>query len=137
MHNRTIGKLAREAGVHLETVRYYERRGLLPKPARTESGYRQYGDEDVQRLRFIKRAQALGFSLREIKELLVLRVSPKTSCADIKRRAEAKLADIDDKLQQLRQIKRALKKVHASCNGRGPVSECSILAAFEQQEKQR
>src|SRR5256712_12252132 len=90
--------VAKQGGVNLETIRYYERRGLLPKPPRTPAGYRAFGADAVRRLRFIRHAQELGFSLREVKELLALRVDTRTSCADVRKRAEAKLADIDQKL---------------------------------------
>src|SRR5919199_5139981 len=91
----TIGQIARRAGVGVETVRFYERQGLLEEPARKESGYRQYPEDVVARLRFIKRAKELGFSLKEIKELLALRVDPATTCAEVKARAQAKVADIE------------------------------------------
>src|SRR5437588_12788993 len=93
----TIGRLAQEAGINLETVRYYERRGLLPKPPRTASGYRLFPADATLRLRFIRRAQELGFSLKEIRELLALRVSPRTTSAEIRKRTEVKIADIEQK----------------------------------------
>ncbi len=134
METVTIGQLARKAQVHVETVRYYERRGLLPQPLRRWSGYRQYSQDDVIRLRFIKRAQRLGFSLKEIAELLSLRVDPDTSCHDVKQRAEAKLADIEAKILALEQMKKALKKLAASCRGRTATSVCPILEALETTE---
>jgi MerR family mercuric resistance operon transcriptional regulator len=134
METVTIGQLARKAQVHVETVRYYERRGLLPAPLRRWSGYRQYSDDDVTRLQFIKRAQKLGFSLKEIAELLSLQVDPETSCDDVKNRTEAKIADIDAKIHALEQMRKALKKLVASCSGRGPTSACPILEALETRE---
>src|SRR6266704_5758297 len=101
MQRLTISRLARLGGVNLETVRYYERRGLLPKPPRTQSGYRQFSPETAQRLRFIKRAKELGFSLDEIGELLELRVQPKQKRGDVRSRAEAKIADIESKIETL------------------------------------
>lgn len=95
----TIGRLAKQAGVNLETVRYYERRGLLPRPPRSASGYRLFPAEAARRLRFIRRAQELGFSLKEIRELLSLRVSRTTTSAVIRTRAEAKVADIEAKIR--------------------------------------
>src|SRR5207247_9523121 len=92
--------------VNLETIRYYGRRGLLPKPPRTPSGYRAFDPEDVRRIRFIKQAQALGFSLKEVRELLRLRVDPRRSCGDVRARAEAKLADIEERIRGLRAMKR-------------------------------
>jgi MerR family mercuric resistance operon transcriptional regulator len=127
----TIGQVARSAGVGVETVRFYERQGLLQEPARKESGYRQYPEDVVARLRFIKRAKELGFSLKEIKELLALRVDPATTCAEVKRRAEAKIADVEEKIQALQRIKKALVRLTAVCRGRGPTSECPILDALD------
>ena len=127
----TIGKLATQAKVNLETIRYYERRGLLPKPARGRSGYRLFRPDDVRRVKFIKHAQMLGFSLNEIAELLSLRVARGTTCADIKQRAEKKILAINEKIQGLKYIKKALSAMSASCHGRGPTSECPILEALD------
>jgi DNA-binding transcriptional MerR regulator len=98
----SIGQVARRAGVGVETVRFYEREGLLEEPPRRASGYRQYSEEVVKRIGFIKRAQALGFSLREIsEELLLLRVDAQTSCDEVKQRTEAKVAEVERKLVEL------------------------------------
>ncbi len=132
----TIGQVARSAGVGVETVRFYERQGLLQEPARKESGYRQYPEDVVARLGFIKRAKELGFSLKEIKDLLALRVDPETTCGEVKRRAEAKIADVEEKIQALQRIKKALVRLTAVCRGRGPTSECPILEALDR-EKER
>ena len=131
MSRLTTSEVAKQGGVNLETVRYYERRGLLPKPSRTPAGYRTFGTDAVRRLRFIKRAQELGFSLKEVKELLGLRVDARTSCADVRKRAEAKIADIDRKLWALRAMKRARVRLTAACDGRGPVSTCPILESLD------
>lgn len=131
MRSLTIGQLAKEAQVNVETVRYYERRGLMPEPPRRESGYRQYPRDSVARIRFIKRAQELGFSLKEISELLSLRIDPDTTCGDIKRKAELKVADIERKIRTLQSMKRALTKLVTSCRGRGPTSECPILEMLD------
>ena len=135
MRTLTIGQLAKLAQVNVETVRYYERRGLIPEPPRRESGYRQYSQEAVARLLFIKRAKELGFSLKEISDLLSLRVGPDATCGDVKRRAKRKLADIEEKLQALQRMKQALTKLAAACRGRGPTSECPILEVLESKEK--
>jgi MerR family mercuric resistance operon transcriptional regulator len=127
----TIGQLARQAGIHLETVRYYERRGLLPKPPRTRSGYRIYPMSTAQRLGFIKRAQELGFSLAEISELLALRVSHKTSSAEVRSRAEAKITEIERKIRTLQSMRRSLRKLTNACAGCGPISECPIIESLE------
>lgn len=132
MERLTIGKVARLAGVGVETIRYYEREGLIEEPPRRASGYRQYTGEAVARLRFIRRAKELGFSLREIKELLELRLAPDTTCADIRRKARAKIADIDERIATLERMKKALAKLTASCRGRGPASKCPILDAMEE-----
>jgi len=127
MEGLTTAKLAHEGGVNVETIRYYERHGLLPRPPRTHSGYRVFSDDAVTRLRFIKHAQALGFSLNEIKDLLRLRVRPGSSCSDVREKAEAKIADVDRKIRHLRAIKKALVQMAATCSGRGPVKACTII----------
>src|SRR5438445_9930520 len=109
-------QLANEGGVNVETIRYYERHGLLPRPPRTASGYRIFSEDAVKRLRFIKHAQALGFSLKEIKELLDIQVKRNSSCADVRRKAQAKIADVDEKVRHLRAIKNALAKITATCS---------------------
>ena len=117
MPARTIGDVAKRAGVHIETLRYYERRGLVEEPTRTPSNYRVYPGETVRRVRFIKRAQELGFSLKEIKDLLSLRAAPKARCRDVRPRAEAKLDEIDQKLRDLRRMKKALSGLVGQCSG--------------------
>jgi MerR family mercuric resistance operon transcriptional regulator len=130
MEQFTIGEVAKQGGVNLETIRYYERQGLLPKPPRSPSGYRLFPLDSVRRVRFIKRAQELGFSLKEIKELLALRVRPGTTSADVRKRAEAKITDIEEKLQTLRAMKKALTQLTAACCGEGSISECPILESL-------
>jgi Cu(I)-responsive transcriptional regulator len=127
MSHLTTGGLARRGGVNLETIRYYERRGLLPKPPRTVSGYRAFAPDAVRSLRFVKRAQALGFSLKEIKELLSLRAAPRARSADVRAQVRRKIDDIERKLRSLAAMKKALLKLVDECSGRGPVSECPIL----------
>jgi MerR family mercuric resistance operon transcriptional regulator len=131
----TIGKLARAGGVNLETIRYYEREGLLPCPPRTRGGYRIFPDEAPRRLRFIKRAQQLGFSLTEIRELLTLRVKPGTKREQIRARAEAKIADIDQKIEALTAMKRALRQLTTQCSGCGPIAECPILESLDDESE--
>lgn len=126
-----IGELAEQGGVNLQTIRYYEREGLLPKPPRLPSGYRVFPRDAVRRVRFIKGAQELGFSLKEIKELLSIRVDPRSDCSDVQRLAKARLADIDDKIRTLQAMKRVLTKLATACPGRGPSTECPILESFE------
>ena len=131
MGNMTIGQMARSAGASVETIRFYEREGLLEHPARSASGYRKYAPEAVARLRMIRQAKELGFSLNEIKELLALRVAPGKSCSDVRARTERKIADIDQRIAALKRMKAALARLAAACAGRGPTSECPILEALE------
>lgn len=135
MNVLTAGQLAKKANVKKETIRYYESRGLLNKPPRTESGYRQYSDDTVLRIRFIKRAQELGFSLKEISELLSLRVDKNTTCGDFKNIAEVKISEIADKIHSLNEIKKALMKLVALCSGEGPTGECPIIETLETERK--
>jgi MerR family mercuric resistance operon transcriptional regulator len=122
-----IGELARAAGVGVETVRFYERRGLLPASERTVSGYRTYGAEDLERLRFIRRAKALGFELREIGELLALREDDSTSCGEVRRRAAAKVADLERRVAEVDAIRRALVRLAAECSKGGASGPCPLL----------
>jgi len=131
----TIGRLARAVGVNLETVRYYERRGLLPKPPRSRSGYRLFPAEAKRRLRFIRRAQELGFSLGEIRELLSLRAAPAAKSADVRRRAQAKITDIEAKIRSLQSMKKALRELTQTCSGCGPVRDCPILESLDAEDK--
>lgn len=133
MKQLTVGKLAQRAKVTPQTVRYYELRHLLDEPLRTDSGYRRYREDSVARLRFIKRAQELGFSLEEIRELLSLRATPGAQCEDVRRRAEEKIAEIEGKMRRLEAMRRALRELVAQCSGERPATECPILDALEQQ----
>ena len=108
MNGLTIGEVAAQAEVHIETLRYYERRGLVERPPRSASNYRLYPEDAVRRVRFIKRAQELGFSLKDIKELLSLRAAPEAGCHEVRAHAEAKIKDIDDKIGSLTAMKHAL-----------------------------
>jgi Hg(II)-responsive transcriptional regulator len=130
----SIGQVAQRAGVGVETVRFYEREGLLEEPPRRASGYRQYSEQVVTRLRFIKRAKLLGFSLKEISELLLLRVDAQTSCEEVKQRTEAKIAEVERKLVELQRMRQALLQVASLCTGQGPTGGCPMLDALAQQE---
>lgn len=127
----TIGELAKACGVGVETIRYYERRGLIPDPRPGKKGYRDFSDDDARRVQFVKQAQGLGFTLKEIAELLALRVSSEATCDDVRRLAEAKLADIEEKLRTLRSFKRALGKLVDECGRSGPEGDCPILDALD------
>jgi DNA-binding transcriptional MerR regulator len=127
-----IGQLARRAGVAVDTVRYYERNQLLLPAGRLPSGYRRYGDIELKRLRFIRRAKALGFTLADIRELLSL--SDQRSVPKIKRAAEEKLADVERRLVELEQIRDGLRTLVAACPGHGRADACPILNALNQEE---
>lgn len=123
-----IGEFARRAEVNVQTVRYYERRGLLPEPERSPAGYREYTPKLLERLQFIRRAQELGFTLNEIDDLLALRTDPRTTADQVKARAEAKMEDIDTRIQDLRQIRHALQHLAGQCQGgSGPTGDCPLL----------
>lgn len=132
MKSLTIGKVARLAGVGVETVRFYAREGLIPEPPRRQSGYRQYPEETIFRLLFIKRAKGLGFTLKEIKDLFSLRIDSASSCDAVRQQAEAKIAAIQDKVRTLRRMELALDNLVAACHKRRPTSRCPILEALEE-----
>ena len=137
MKQLTIGKVAERAGVGIETVRFYEREGLLEQPTRTSSGYRQFDEDVIRRLAFISRAKELGFTLNEIKELLSLRIDPDTCCEDVKAKADEKIEDIEAKIATLRRMKKALVQLTKACNEREPTAECPILKALEGRNSQK
>ncbi|WP_149536697.1 MerR family transcriptional regulator [Siccirubricoccus phaeus] len=127
----TIGRAARAAGVGVETIRFYERQRLVAQPPKPEgAGVRLYPADTVERIRFIKDAQELGFSLREIHELLALRADPAADCSDVRERATAKLDDVQRKIQRLQDIGAALERLIAACPGRGGLHACSIMDAL-------
>ncbi len=127
----TIGEVADRSSVNVQTIRYYERRGLLPTPRRSPGGYRQYSADNVHRIRFIKRAQALGFSLDKISELLALRVDPSSNCEEVLHHAEIKLRDIDERIEALRRMRRSLESLVGACRERRTTSACPILEVLE------
>lgn len=132
MDGMTRSEVADKAGVNPETLRYYEREELIPKPRRSDGGFRLYDDSYVDRLRFIQRAQDLGFTLAEIKGLLDLRVDDDATCRDVKAQAEEKIGEVETKIQDLRRIRDALSRLAEACDGKGgPTSECPILDAME------
>jgi Hg(II)-responsive transcriptional regulator len=131
MEQLTIGKLAKQAHVNRETVRYYERRRLLPRASRSMSGYRVFADDAVRRIRFIRHAQELGFSLNEIRELLALRVNSVYTCDRVRERTEVKIADIERKIHALQHMSDALSELVAACSRRGRTKDCPILDSLE------
>ena len=131
MSQLTIGQVAKQAGVSVETLRFYEKQGLLLTPLRSAAGYRRYDTSVVRRVRFIQRAKELGFALREVAELLNLRQTRKTSCAQVRDVALTKMADIDQKLMDLQRMRKALESLAARCDREGALGECPILDALE------
>ncbi len=131
MTQLSVGKLAKAAGIKIESVRFYEKRGLLPEPNRLPSGYRIYSGETVKRIRFIKRAQELGFTLEEIANLLAITDNPNADCGDIRDQAEDKIADIKQRINDLNAMHAALSKLRKYCPGKGiPIADCSIVKYF-------
>lgn len=126
-----IGEVSKQIGISVEAIRFYEKQGLIDKPSRNASGYRDYPHEIVEHVLFIKRAKELGFSLKEINGLMSLRYTPGTTCDDIKKQAEAKIEDIDRKMADLQNIRKILVKLVSSCPSQGPVSECPIIQSIE------
>jgi len=127
----TIGKLAASAGVGVETIRFYERKGLIKKPARREIGFRHYSEEEVVRVRFIKRAQELGFTLREVKELLEIQAKRKVTGAQVKAKADEKIEEIKKKILDLQRMEESLKNLARVCgDGEQAIRECRIFDCF-------
>jgi len=125
-----IGTAAEQAGVNVQTLRYYERRGLLPRPPRRESGYREFPDTAVRVVRFIKRAQDLGFTLDEVEELLRLRNDRRRDRARVRAVAEQRITDIDRKITELQAMKKALGHLVHCCRAGGTL-ECPIIEALD------
>jgi MerR family copper efflux transcriptional regulator len=128
MTTMTIGRLAKQAGINIDTIRYYERNGLIPEPVRRASGYREYEPADLKRLRFIMRAKDLGFSLAEIRELLAL--SAGRDVRGVKRRAEEHLDQVEHKIKELQRVRRGLRALIEACPGHGDLERCPIVAAL-------
>lgn len=126
----TIGRLARQAGVGVETIRFYERAGVLGEPARTAAGYREYDEGAVRVLQFVLRAKRLGFTLREVKELLALRGDPGADRRDVREKATEKLADIDARIAELQAMRADLSQLVAACRGVGPAAGCPIITTI-------
>jgi len=125
-----IGQLARQAGVPIDTVRYYERQGLVPEPPRSASGYRQYGPDDVTRLEFIRRAKTLGFTLEEIGELMAISGNYSNDMNEMKQKASMKLELVEARLAELQRMRDALRLLVEACPGHGPLATCPIMAAL-------
>ena len=128
---KTVGWVAKEAGVNVQTVLYYERRGLLPTPSRTMNGYRIFNDASVRRIRFIKRAKELGFTLKQIMALLTLQNEENASCAEVSNMAASHLADIEMKIHDLEKMKKALRPLVDACPKKGALKACPIMDSLE------
>ncbi len=135
METLTRGKLAKRSGVNIETLRSYEKRNLIDPPRRSEAGYRLYTPADILRIRFIKNAQKLGFTLNEIRELLKLRIKVNTSCDSVLKKAEHKRTEIMVKIKDLQSMKRALDQLIHKCEQSIPTEDCPILESFESNKK--
>ena len=133
MPTMTIGRLAKQVGVNIDTIRYYERNGLIPEPVRRASGYREYEAADARRLRFILRAKELGFTLAEIGELLSL--SADRDVRGVKRRAEVRLEHVEHKIKELQRVRKGLKTLIDACPGHGALEGCPIVAALSGEER--
>jgi Cu(I)-responsive transcriptional regulator len=127
-----IGALAQRAEVGIDTIRYYEREGVIPAAQRRESGYREYGDGDVSRLRFVRRAKELGFTLPEIRDLLDLTANASSDMALLNRRAQEKLDDVNRRIAELARVRDALKQLVVACPGHGALDACPIMAALSE-----
>ena len=127
-----IGALAQQADVGIDTIRYYEREGVIPLPLRRESGYREYGDGDVARLRFVRRAKQLGFTLPEIRDLMDLTASASDDMAGLKVRAQAKVDDVNSRIDELIRVRDALQLLVTACPGHGALKTCPIMAALSE-----
>jgi MerR family transcriptional regulator, copper efflux regulator len=134
MRRMTIGRVARATDVSIDTIRFYERIGLVSPQARTDGGYRVFDAEAVDRIRFIQQAKDLGFSLKEVGDLLALNDLPGTSCADIRARAVSKIAEVDAKIGSLQRIRQALVRLSETCPGKGPITRCTILDAMRSKQ---
>ncbi len=127
----TIGKLAEAAGVGVETIRFYERKGLIKKPQRKDGGFRYYSDEEASRVRFVKRAQELGFTLREVKDLLDLQSKRKVTGSQVQKRAQEKITEIHKKISDLKQMEASLQRLAEVCgDGEQAIRECKIFDCF-------
>lgn len=129
----TIGQVAKLAEVGIDTIRFYEKKGVIQEPKRLASGYRQYDENTPRKIRFIKKAQELGFTLKEVKELLELKINRKAPCQSVRMKAETKMREIESKVNDLSKMKDALLKMVFSCSGKGTTVECSILESFEKE----
>ena len=130
MKDMSIGAVAKKTGISIDTIRYYERNGLIDEPSRSSSGYRQYPSEALSQIKFIKRGKDLTFTLKEIKELMNLSRDPEASCVDFKDIATGKLDEIDANLLKLKRVKSNLKKLTVACPEKGAIENCPIRTSL-------
>lgn len=135
MPTLTIGRLAKQAGVGVETIRFYEREGLITQPDKQISGFRQYPADAIRRIRFIRHAKEHGFTLKEVRELLHLRADTDSTCADVRVRVETKITDIDKHIASLERMRSALSRLAQNCCKRDPISECPILDELDREDQ--
>ena len=135
MDHLSTSQLAKKSGINPETLRYYIRRGLIEEPERSSSGYRQYREETVRRIRFIKKAQELGFTLQEIKELLTFRIDSKTACRDTKQAVRQKIESVTQKISSLQRILHTLEQMESTCAASKIKAGCPILESLDQEDQ--
>lgn len=133
MSGMTIGQLAAAAGVNPQTIRYYERRGVIETASRSTAGYRQYSQDDLRRLRFIKHAQTLGFTLDQVQELLLLRATSANACSVVEAKTREKLGEVEMKIHQLENLKQVLNEMADACRAGNVTSECPILESLDRE----
>lgn len=132
MENITIGKLAEQVGVNVETIRFYHREGILKEPAKRANGYRYYNEDHALRLNFIKKAKDLGFTLKEIKELFEMNQKSRATCSNVKTKAENKIIEIDQKIEDLKQIKKSLQELIVACDvGSAEMKQVRVMDCFD------
>lgn len=135
MDGLTRSELAKKCGVNIESLRYYEKRKLIDPPPRSQSGYRVYSEEDAVRVGFIKSARNLGFTLKEIGDLMKLRVDKKKSCDSVMVKARKRLDEVDKKITDLKSMRKVLNQLIGQCEKSLPTNDCPILSSFESNKK--
>lgn len=132
----TIGQLAKKAGINLQTIRYYENLKLIPEPGRSDSGYRKYGEDYLEHIKFVKNAQDLGFTLEEIQKLVELKTNPSAMGNDVKEVLDRKIIEVNEKIDKFNNLKKYLEHLNGSCSGDMATSSCPIIQSLSDQEKQ-
>ena len=135
MDPMTRSEMAKRSGVNIETLRYYEKRKLIDPPPRSNTGYRLYSADDLLKIRFIKNAKGLGFTLKEIAELMKLRVRQNSGCESVLAKAKLKKSEVTDKIKDLQSMKKVLDQLIRKCERSVPTEDCPILESFESNKK--